>query len=99
MGWERKRGLLTEFNQFLLDPKTNDFRSNTLLENLNRLPHIRYIITLDADTNLVLNSGLELIGAMEHILNQPIIENGVVTRRAWINTATCRSRFAKQFSK
>ena len=78
LGWERKRGLLTQFNNFLLDPKTNDFRSNTILENLNKLPKIKYIITLDADTNLVLNSGLELIGAMEHILNTPVVEQGVV---------------------
>ena len=33
--------------------------------------HIKYIITLDADTELVLNSGLELIGSMAHILNEP----------------------------
>ena len=37
----------------------------------NRLPKIKYIITLDSDTNLVLNSGLELIGAISHILNKP----------------------------
>ncbi len=36
----------------------------------NELPKIKYIITLDADTNLVLNSGLELIGAISHILNK-----------------------------
>ena len=46
LGWERKRGLLTQFNNFLLDPKTNDFRSNTILENLNKLPKIKYIITI-----------------------------------------------------
>ena len=32
---------------------------------------IKYVITLDADTELVLGSGLEFIGAMEHILNKP----------------------------
>ena len=33
--------------------------------------HVKYIITLYADTELVLNSGLELIGSMAHILNKP----------------------------
>ncbi len=40
-------------------------------KNTNELPKIKYIITLDSDTNLVLNSGLELIGAISHILNKP----------------------------
>ena len=35
------------------------------------MPNIKYIITLDSDTALVLNTGLELIGAMAHILNMP----------------------------
>ena len=35
------------------------------------MPPIKYIITLDADTDLVLNSAKELIGAMAHILNKP----------------------------
>ena len=43
------------------------------------IPKIKYIITLDSDTDLVLNSGLELIGAMAHILNKPIINDNVVT--------------------
>lgn len=72
LGWERKRGLLTQFNEFLLDNTKNEFRVNTL-ENLN-IPKIKYIITLDSDTELVLDSGKELIGAMAHILNEPEID-------------------------
>lgn len=30
LGWERKRGLLTEFNEFLLDYTKNDFKYNSL---------------------------------------------------------------------
>ncbi|MDQ9868365.1 hypothetical protein RFX30_02955, partial [Acinetobacter baumannii] len=42
----------------------------------------KYIITLDADTELTLNTGLELIGAMAHILNKPEInkEKTLVTK-------------------
>lgn len=78
LGWERKRGLLVQFNEFLRDTKKNDFKTNTIIENVEALPKIKYIITLDADTNLVLNSGLELIGAMEHVLNNPIVQAGRV---------------------
>lgn len=78
MGWERKRGLLTELNNFLMNKRLkNTFRTNTLEgKNLN----IKYIITLDADTELTLNSGIELIEAMAHPLNTPIINNGRVIK-------------------
>jgi len=56
----------------------HDFLYNSLEEVRDRLPNIKYIITLDSDTNLTLNSGLELVGAMEHILNKPVIKNKIV---------------------
>ena len=34
---------------------------------------MRYLITLDSDTDLVLNSAFELVGAMAHILNRPVL--------------------------
>ncbi|MFR2533778.1 MAG: GH36-type glycosyl hydrolase domain-containing protein [Clostridia bacterium] len=81
LGWERKRGLLNQFNEYLLGHIDNVFRSNTLedwkkkenVQEEKKFPEIRYVITLDADTNLTLNTGLELVGAMAHILNKPIL--------------------------
>ncbi len=35
---------------------------------------IKYIITLDADTDLILNSAFQLVGAMAHILNRPVLD-------------------------
>ncbi len=72
LGWERKRGMLTQFNNYLLGNIKNPFRVNTL-ENQPK-EKIKYIITLDADTDLVLNSAFELIGSMSHILNKPVID-------------------------
>ena len=69
LGWERKRGMLCQFNEFLLTGN-NKFRTNTIESKLN----IKYIITLDADTNLVLGTAKELIGAMAHILNKPTLD-------------------------
>lgn len=73
LGWERKRGLITQLNEYLLGNTQNPFRANTLEEEKAKklFPKIKYIITLDSDTNLVLNSGKELIGVAAHILNQP----------------------------
>jgi len=69
LGWERKRGMLCQFNELLLTGK-NPFRVNTIKQKLN----IKYVITLDADTNLVLGTAKELIGAMAHILNKPFLD-------------------------
>ena len=88
LGWERKRGMLHQFNNYLVQNRIGNLKNNkrqieegfllnTLDEELN-IPKIKYIITLDGDTVLPLNTGLELIGAMEHILNKPVIKNGIV---------------------
>lgn len=79
LGWERKRGLLNQFNEYILHQK-NPFKINTIKENIENeetkqiLKNIKYVITLDADTDLILNSAQELIGAMAHILNKPVID-------------------------
>ena len=85
LGWERKRGLLNQFNEYLLGNEANKFRINTIEElrnkeknedtkNIDIYKKVKYIITLDADTDLVLNTAFELVGAMAHILNKPIID-------------------------
>ena len=99
IGWERKRGLLTQFNEYILQNEENNFRTNTIenykktieqnytKSNKNSLPKIKYIITLDADTQLPLNSAFELVGAMAHILNRPVLnkqENVVIDGHALI---------------
>ncbi len=79
LGWERKRGLLNQFNMFLIN-NVNKFRVNTLKDQDKIREKIKYVITLDSDTNLVLDSASQLIGAMAHILNVPIINGGIVTK-------------------
>ena len=78
LGWERKRGLLTQFNEYILKHEQNKFKINTIEQE--KLPSIKYVITLDSDTDLVLNSAFELVGAMAHILNKPEIDNGIVVK-------------------
>ncbi len=75
IGWERKRGLLTTFNKYIKGLIPNNFEVNTIESKKDLIPDIKYIITLDSDTNLVINSASKLIGAMSHILNRPVIEN------------------------
>ena len=78
IGWERKRGLLSTFNKYIKGTIENNFLSNSIEKEKKDIPQIKYIITLDSDTDLSINSAHELIGTMAHILNKPEVENGVV---------------------
>ncbi|MDQ2711838.1 MAG: glycosyl transferase [Acidobacteriota bacterium] len=105
MGWERKRGKLLDLNQLLrkiYDPfpiKTGD---------LKRLPRIRYVLTLDSDTQLPRGSAARMIGAMAHPLNTPIIDPelnivtggyGILQPRVGISVhSASRSRLAGIYS-
>ncbi len=91
LGWERKRGLLNQFNEYILGNIKSPFQVNTVEQNKENLPKIKYIITLDSDTELVLNTGLELIGAMAHILNKPELnqQENLVIARTWTYATTC----------
>lgn len=114
LGWERKRGLLNQFNEYLLGNEENIFKENSLEtwkkeKGFKELPSkIKYIITLDSDTELVLNTGLELIGAMAHILNKPelnkeqdaVVEGyGIIQPRVGVNLDSSRKNlFTKIFA-
>ena len=74
LGWERKRGAINQFNEYILGNIKNPFLYNSFENTNSSIPKIKYVITLDSDTDLVLNSGLELIGTMAHILNKPVID-------------------------
>ena len=111
LGWERKRGLLNQFNEYILGNIKNPFLTNSIENNEDikeKFKNIKYIITLDADTDLVLNSAFELVGAMAHILNEPeidiqknIVENGygIMQPRVGINLDICyKTLFTKIFA-
>ncbi len=74
MGWERKRGKLLDFNE-LLRGETDKFPVK--VGDLSILTRVRYVITLDSDTQLPRDSAHRLVGAAAHPLN-----------RAEINPAT-----------
>ena len=79
MGWERKRGKLEELGRLLRDPAAKT--SFTTLEGgfasatADRV--IRYVITLDADTQLPPGSARNLVRTAAHPLNRPRFEPDV----------------------
>ena len=74
LGYERKRGALTDLNRLLLKKYSKDqIKKYFRYENLSSFKEkIKYVITLDTDTDLVLNTALNLVGAMNHPLNHPV---------------------------
>lgn len=74
MGWERKRGKLTELNRLLRGATDTSFMA---LDGIAHAPgvtvpqQVKYVITLDADTRMPRDTALRLVGKMAHPLNRP----------------------------
>lgn len=105
MGWERKRGKLEEFNLLLRGGET----SYVVREgDMSGLPRIKYVITLDADTELPLQVARRLIGTIAHPLNRAVLDPvtriithgyGIIQPRVdVVAPAANRSRFAELFA-
>jgi cyclic beta-1,2-glucan synthetase len=68
MGWERKRGKLEEFNRLLRGDRLLSYQ--VWSTDPGQLPPIRYVITLDLDTQLPREAAHRLVGTIAHLLNQ-----------------------------
>ena len=70
MGWERKRGKLHELNRLLRGATDTSFVD----DGLAAPAAIRFVITLDADTQLPRGAAARLVGTLAHPLNRPRLE-------------------------
>ncbi len=69
MGHERKRGKLADLN-LLLRGAGHD-RFSLVAGEVSRLAGVKYVITLDSDTELPRDAARQLVGVMAHPLNAP----------------------------
>ncbi len=74
MGWERKRGKLEEFNNLLNGAEKENTTFSSIYCDEELLTTFRYVITLDADTNLIRDNAAKLVGLIDHPLNKPILD-------------------------
>ncbi len=74
MCWERKRGKLEEFNRLLNSEKIENTTFEEVLSDPETLSGTRYVITLDADSDLVLDNASKLVGIIDHPLNRAVID-------------------------
>lgn len=105
MGWERKRGKLLDLNRFL----AGEFDAFPIKAGpVDVLRGVRYIVTLDSDTQLPRGAAAQLAGAIAHPLNQAVIDPklrivtsgyGILQPRVGIAVhSASRSRLAAIFS-
>ncbi len=101
MGWERKRGKLLDLNKFL----RGQFDSFPIkVGDISILSKVRFVLTLDSDTELPRGSAHRMIGALDHPLNRAIIDPdknivvagyGILQPRVGVSVlSTVRSRLA-----
>lgn len=105
MGWERKRGKLLDLNKLLVHAfDTFPVKAGPL----HLLDRVRYVITLDSDTQLPRGSAARLTGTIAHPLNQAIIDPrwrvvtagyGILQPRVGVSVGSAsRSRMASLYS-
>jgi len=106
MGWERKRGKLAEFNRLLRGATDTSFVVTH--GDLSVVRSIKYVITLDSDTQLPMEAGRRLVGTLSHPLNRPRFDArrqrvtegyGVLQPRVQVSIeSAARTAFAQVFA-
>ncbi len=72
MGYERKRGKLSDLNSLLRGGGTCRF--STIVGDPSLLQDVKYVITIDADTRMPRNTARDLVGIISHPLNRPVFD-------------------------
>ncbi len=70
IGWERKRGKLEQLNRFLIGESAPELEGFLCAGDRAQLGGIRFVITLDADTQLLRDTARRMIETLAHPLNQ-----------------------------
>ncbi|HEV8634606.1 MAG TPA: glucoamylase family protein [Chloroflexota bacterium] len=116
MGWERKRGKLEELSRLLravgspaaTPPRAADTSYDAVVGDPAELVGVRYVITLDSDTQLPRDAARRMVGTLAHPLNRAVFDParqrvvagyGLVQPRVSTTlTSSGRSLFARIFT-
>ena len=75
IGRERKRGKLEELNRLLIDPTAEEHRRLIHAGDPAAIAGVRFVITLDSDTQLPHGTARRMIETLAHPLNRPRLDN------------------------
>ena len=109
MGFERKRGKLGDLNSLLRGGRSDDF--SLIVGATAILAQVKFVITLDTDTQLPRDAARQLVGAMAHPLNAALFDESGNTSREIVTSGhgilqprvavsllgTSRSRYARLY--
>ncbi len=105
MGAERKRGKLADLNLLLRGGLGEGFV--TIVGDIALLADVKYVITLDTDTQLPRDAARQFVGTMAHPLNRPVYDNqagrivagyGILQPRVGVSLPGAnRSRYAQLY--
>ncbi|HEX7572248.1 MAG TPA: glucoamylase family protein, partial [Bacteroidota bacterium] len=71
IGWERKRGKLEELNRLIDGTRPDNADRLVYVGDPDHLSQVRFVITLDSDTQLPLGTARRMIETLAHPLNRP----------------------------
>lgn len=71
-GWERKRGAITQLIRVI---KGENTQFQLLCGDMQGFSAVKYIMALDADTNLPLDTVNELVAVAVHPINKPVVDD------------------------
>jgi cyclic beta-1,2-glucan synthetase len=71
IGWERKRGKIEELNRLIDGTRPEDADRLVYVGDPGHLSNVRFVITLDSDTQLPLGTARRMIETLAHPLNRP----------------------------
>jgi len=74
IGWERKRGKLEELNRLIDGTRPDDAGRLVYVGDPDGLSNVRFVITLDSDTQLPHGAARRMVETLAHPLNRPRLD-------------------------
>ena len=90
-GWERKRGAVCELASHIIRGGKREYYGGDFIRD------IKYILTLDSDTNLSVGSVRELVSVALHPVNKPRVKNGNVVSGYGILQPSVRTELSSAY--
>ncbi len=83
IGWERKRGKLEELNGLIDGTRSQEAQRLVYVGNPDHLRNVRFVITLDSDTQLPHDTARRMIETLAHPLNQARLDDAGIVRSGY----------------
>ncbi len=90
-GWERKRGAVCRLVSHIVKGNATEYHGGAFIRD------IKYILTLDSDTNLSVGSVRELLSIALHPVNRPVIKNARVKAGFGIIQPTVKTELSSAY--